>query len=133
MIPSRRGLWALFLAGCLGAPLFPAQGQDVATAQGASLRALDTVSGDVEDFTLDVGQTTDFGHLRITLKECRYPAENPAADGYALLTIIDRLGAKKVFDGWMIASSPGLNALDHPRYDVWVLRCKTSSTATDGD
>jgi len=32
---------------------------------------------------------------------------------------------KPVFKGWMIASSPALNALDHPRYDVWVLRCIT--------
>ncbi|MCW8843320.1 MAG: DUF2155 domain-containing protein, partial [Rhodobacteraceae bacterium] len=30
-----------------------------------------------------------------------------------------------LFQGWMIASSPALSALDHPRYDVWVLRCKT--------
>ncbi|MGB0800115.1 MAG: DUF2155 domain-containing protein, partial [Planktomarina sp.] len=28
--------------------------------------------------------------------------------------------------GWMVASSPALNALEHPRYDIWVLRCKTS-------
>ena len=32
---------------------------------------------------------------------------------------------ERLFDGWMIASSPALNALDHPRYDVWVIGCDT--------
>jgi len=109
-----------------------ASAQEIASAPGAALRALDTVSGHTEEIDLDVGQTTDFGHLRITLNDCRYPAEDASSDAYASLVIIDRLLQQKVFDGWMIASSPALNALDHWRYDVWVLRCRTSSTATDG-
>lgn len=107
--------------------------QDVATGEGASLRALDTLSGEVRDIELSSGQTTDFGHLRITLHECRYPAEDASSDAFAYLTIKDRLQGDTPFDGWMIASSPGLSAMDHARYDVWVLRCKTSSTATEGD
>jgi len=110
----------------------PSVAQEVATGEGASLRALDTVSGEVADIELASGQTTAFGHLRITLHECRYPAEDASSDAFAHLTIIDQITKTTPFDGWMIASSPGLSAMDHARYDVWVLRCKTSSTATDG-
>jgi hypothetical protein len=57
------------------------------------------------------------------MDECRYPADNPAGDAEAHLTISDNLRPEPVFNGWMIASSPGLSSLDHPRYDVWVLSC----------
>ena len=45
----------------------------------------------------------------------------PEAEAH--LTIVDASAPQPVFDGWMIASSPALSALDHPRYDVWVMRC----------
>jgi hypothetical protein len=64
-----------------------------------------------------------FGRLSITLAECRYPSNNPAGNAYAWLDI--RQEGERLFDGWMIASSPALNALDHPRYDVWVIGCDT--------
>lgn len=127
----QRGLCGLSVIAMTALPVAAQDG--FATAPAAALRALDTVSGAVGDLELKAGQTTDFGHLRITLQECRYPADDISSDAFALITIIDRLQNAKVFDGWMIASSPALNALDHARYDVWVLRCRTSSTATDGD
>jgi hypothetical protein len=100
--------------------------QEVTTGEGAVLRGLDRVSADLVDFELASGEGVLFGPLLITLKECRYPIENPAGDAFAYLTIEDRLLGSLVFEGWMIGSSPALNALDHSRYDVWALRCKTS-------
>lgn len=97
-----------------------------ALAPGAVLRGLDKVSGDLADLEMANGQTQGYGRLRITMGECRYPAGNPAGDAYAFLTIRAEGVEQPVFEGWMIASSPALNALDHPRYDVWVLRCTTS-------
>jgi hypothetical protein len=97
-----------------------------ATAQGAVLRGLDKVSGALQDIELATGQTERFGRLDVTLGECRYPVGNPAGDAFAYLVIRPAGDARPVFEGWMIASSPALNALDHPRYDVWVLRCMTS-------
>ncbi|MEM6413412.1 MAG: DUF2155 domain-containing protein [Pseudomonadota bacterium] len=32
---------------------------------------------------------------------------------------------RKIFSGWMFASSPALNPLEHPVYDVWVIDCET--------
>lgn len=93
----------------------------VSPGEGAILRGLDKIDGRVADFDVGVGETAEFGRLQITLGECRYPTTNPAGNAYAWL-IIEQDG-ERLFDGWMIASSPALNALDHPRYDIWVIGC----------
>lgn len=107
----------------------PAQAQDVRTAEGtgALLRWLDKMSGETADVELARGQAAVSGHLTILLDECRFPAADPASDAFAHLTIRDSRAAEPVFSGWMIASSPALSALDHPRYDVWLLRCTTAA------
>lgn len=103
-----------------------AHGQEVASSGTAVLRTLDKVSGVTNDIEIDAGETKTQGRLQITLDDCRYPAGNPAGNAYAYLTINDTNQTADVFKGWMFASAPALNALDDPRYDVWVLRCKTS-------
>lgn len=115
----RAGLLALMLAlpGAAGA-------QQMAESAGVYLRGLDKVSGLTTDLALSVGETLSYGRMEIRLGGCRYPADNPAADAFAFLEIIDELRGERLFHGWMIASSPALNALDHPRYDVWVLGCQ---------
>lgn len=92
----------------------------------AQLRALDTLTGAVTDLEIAVGETKPYERLSITVRDCRYPAGNPSGDAFALLTIKDVREDKARFEAWMIASSPALSALEHPRYDVWLLRCKTS-------
>ena len=94
-------------------------------ADGVRLKGLDKVSGDVSDLDLNVGETASVGRIEVTLGECRYPTGNPAGDAFAYLVIDDAMAEAPVFEGWMIASSPALNPLDHARYDIWVLRCKT--------
>ncbi len=96
-----------------------------AKAPGAMLRGLDKVSGIHEDLKLQAGETIALGKLQITLGECRYPTDNPSGDAYAWLVIRDGNDEQTTFEGWMVASSPALNGLDHQRYDVWVLRCIT--------
>ena len=91
-----------------------------------SLRGLDKVNGKSIDVDVKTGGSAEVFGLLVTLQECRYPAENPTGDAYAYLNIRDPRGGQVFFDGWMIASSPALNALDHRRYDVWVLRCKSA-------
>ena len=95
-------------------------------APGAVLRGLDKISGEVNDMALAAGETAGFGRLEVELGECRFPADNPSGDAFAYLVIRQDGVEGPVFDGWMIASSPALSALDHPRYDVWLLRCSTS-------
>ena len=95
-------------------------------AQGVMLKGLDKVSGDVTDIDLSVGDTAKVGRIEVTLGACRYPEDNPTGEGFAWLTIRDPSRDSILFDGWMVASSPALNALDHPRFDVWVIRCTTA-------
>ncbi len=87
------------------------------------LRGLDTLDGQTEDIAIAVGATAQFGRLEISADSCRVPADAPDADAYAFLRIRDVREAEPRFSGWMFASSPALSALDHPRYDVWVLSC----------
>ena len=98
----------------------------VGVATGAVLRTLDKISGAVGDITVDAGGTATIGRLDVVLSECRYPVNNPSGNAYAYLEVYDQGDTAPRFRGWMIADSPALSALDHPRYDVWVMRCTTS-------
>lgn len=122
MILTARPLLAIcaLLAGALAC-----QAEEVADAPGAIMRGLDKMSSQITDLSIKNGDTVTFGTLSVSVSDCRYPANDPAANAYAHVMISDATGATD-FDGWMIASSPALSALDHPRYDVWVLRCMSN-------
>ena len=94
-----------------------------AAGAGVRLRGLDTLNGTVRDIDIGLGETTRFGHLEITAEACRVPPGDAGGDAYALLRIRDIREDRPRFAGWMFAASPALSALDHPRYDVWVLSC----------
>ena len=116
-----------FVFGVLAAMPVYAQNQIVTeNSSAAELRTLDTLTGVVKDMTIEVGQTQSYERLKITVQECRYPKDNPSSDAFAYLIIQDVREDQPRFDAWMIASSPALSALEHPRYDVWLLRCKIS-------
>ena len=100
-------------------------------ADGAILRGLDKVSGEVIDFGLKSGDTYILWKMDIKLSECRYPVNNPVGDAFAHLTISQDKSESDLFRGWMIASSPALNPLEHARYDVWVLRCAMVATSAE--
>jgi hypothetical protein len=114
----------IFLIAALMAA--PAMAQQTSRAPGAVLRGLDKLTGRTTDFEVKSGGAAHFGELDIALSECRYPAGNRAGDAYAGLQIMEGGQDAPVFEGWMIASAPALSAMDHPRYDIWVIRCITS-------
>lgn len=123
--PVRRLALRMMVAAALAAPV-AAQAPaplEVAPASGAILRGLDKVAGAARDIPVAVGDSASFGRLTLTVLECRYPVGNPSGDGYAYVVIHDARAQEAVFRGWMIAASPALNALDHPRFDVWLMRC----------
>ncbi len=127
-------LRALFLTALLGpggalaqdGATPPAPSDRIAEGTGAVLRGLDRVAGTSGDISIARGGEVRLGHLIIMLSECRYPVENPAGEAYAWIDIFDTRADEIIFSGWMIASSPALNALDHSRYDLWVINCTTS-------
>lgn len=119
---------AVCLVALLAAAFPPATAAAQEAAErgaGAVLRGVDKMDGTVADIALANGDSAVLGGLTLELGECRYPQDEPARDAYAFLTIRDSASGAVLFSGWMIASSPALNALEHWRYDVWVLRCRT--------
>lgn len=106
-------------------------GPEFTASDGASLRFLDKLTSDTGDVSLGLGQSAKFGRLIVQLDQCRYPTANPASDAQAHLTIVDDTTGAVSFSGWMLASAPALSALDHPRYDVWVLTCALPEAATE--
>jgi len=104
----------------------PGQPERVLTGEGAMLRGLDKVAGNSRDIRLMNGESDVIGHLQVTMSECRYPDDNPTGEAYAWIEVQDTRADAPLFAGWMIASSPALSALDHARYDLWLLSCITS-------
>lgn len=125
LVGATTGLMAGLALGALIAPAASAQ-QPAERGDSAVLRGLDKVNGHNMDVEIPVGGTAEVFGLIVTLSECRYPVANPTGDAFAYLTVRDPLNGEVFFEGWMIASSPALSALDHSRYDVWVMRCKSS-------
>jgi hypothetical protein len=101
------------------------------------LGALDKVSGRVNTIRGSVGQPMTFGRLQIVARTCltRPPEEQP--ENSAFLEISQTLPKTKeekseqVFSGWMFSSNPAISAMDHPVYDVWVLSCELSKSASN--
>lgn len=125
-MPLAFGLLALGLSTTVAPSTLFAQ-EPAERGVAAILRGLDKVNGHHADIEVQVGGSAEIYGLIVTLAECRYPVANPTGDAYAYLTIRDPLSGEVFFDGWMIASSPALSALDHARYDVWVIRCNSSA------
>ena len=97
------------------------------------LRGLDKISGRAIDISAPAGVPVRFGSLTITARYCyTVPPEEPPETA-AFVQIDDgKPGDKltRVFSGWMFASTPALNGLEHPVYDVWVITCKTEEPVT---
>lgn len=125
-----RALLALALtAGPAGAALSAGEVMNPEATIAADLiqlRGLDNLNGISRDLEVRVGETLTFGQLEIQAEACRVPRDNPKGDAEAFLRIRDVRDAAPRFSGWMFASSPALSALDHPRYDVWVVSCSMS-------
>lgn len=126
-------------------------------ASGAKLRALDKITGNSTDITAKVGQTVAHGRIKVTVRACYQSSPQDAPESAAFLEIhaVPKEGQQApkqvavtptptpnspmhrgpepigpdglLFSGWMYASSPGLNGLEHPTYDVWVISCTTSA------
>ena len=116
-------IYFLALILCL-VPTFGSTQRASATS-AAELRWLDRTTGDLQTFIISIDKPVTLGSIEMHLQDCRYPEDELSLNAFALLKVNDARSKEKLFEGWMIAASPALNALEHPRYDVWVLRCKT--------
>lgn len=95
------------------------------------LRSLDKITARTQVFEANVGRTIKFGSVYIKVQACRKAPELEQPESAAFLQVWEVPAgqdkneeiAEWIFSGWMFASSPGLSAMDHPIYDVWVLDC----------
>ncbi|PWV96622.1 hypothetical protein DEV92_101608 [Phyllobacterium myrsinacearum] len=96
----------------------------------AVFSGLDKITGRITSFDVYIDETVQFGALQLTPRVCytRPDTETPKTDTFVEVDEItlDRK-IRKIFSGWMFADSPGLNAVEHPVYDVWLKGCKQSS------
>jgi hypothetical protein len=92
----------------------------------AVFSGLDKITGRIITFDAAIGETVQFGALQVTARVCytRPPTEATNTDAFIEVDEVTLQGEiKRIFDGWMFASSPGLHAVEHPIYDVWLTDC----------
>jgi hypothetical protein len=97
----------------------------------AILQGLDKITARVSVLAVGVKDSSRYGTLRITVRACRKRPPTEPPESAAFLEISDQKPGEPpvaLFSGWMFASSPALNALEHPVYDVWLLDCKSEET-----
>jgi hypothetical protein len=98
-----------------------------------TLRGLDKITGQPTQIVAPIGKPVQFATLTITARYCYSTPPSEPPETSAFLQIDDlRPGQKdkRIFSGWMYASSPGLNGLQHPLYDVWVISCSNGQTTS---
>ncbi len=117
--------------GAVGAlvALAAVAGLDAAAAEPtvAVLQGLDKVTARVSTLDAPLDVAVRFGTLELVVRACqKAPPEEPpeSAAFLEIRELVPDAPARSVFSGWMFASSPGLSALEHPVYDVWVLDCR---------
>jgi len=94
------------------------------------LKALDKITGKAIIIMAPLNVPVKFATLTITARTCYSTPPSETPETSAFLQISDHRpdqAERRVFSGWMYASSPGLNSLQHPLYDVWVINCMTSA------
>lgn len=120
----------------LPAVMTPERLKALAAAQGGAVfSGLDKVTARVSTIYVPLDVPVRYGTLQLTARTChkRPPEETPEQ---SVFVEIDDMqpgqDIRRVFTGWMFWSSPALNALEHPVYDVWLIDCMMTSPVTSG-
>ncbi len=93
----------------------------------AVFTGLDKITGLTTTFEAKVGEAKQFGGLIVKADVCysRSATEEPKTTSFVEVDEVQLDSSKKrIFSGWMFAQSPGLNAVEHPTYDVWLINCR---------
>ena len=111
------------------------------------LRTLDKVTATTKDYTVQIGETLEYGNLSITARHCEKKPPTEIPETYAFLQIKETQlngqgeiveasdqkdeAQETIFSGWMFGSDPAISALDHRVYDVWVIECNVPESAME--
>ena len=104
----------------------------------ALIQGLDKITARIKTLKVSIGEKTKFGILNILIKRCVFSKPTETPESIAYLSVSEdsekEFKVKKinlVFEGWMFASSPALNAMEHPVYDLSVISCRKSDTTSN--
>lgn len=114
---------SVVIAGLFCPALAQAYQLEMNTAQ---LQAMDKITGRVSEIEVPVNGEVKFGSFSIVVRSCKATPPEETPENYAFVDVADTTKDGKlynIFKGWMMSSSPALNAVEHPIYDVWLLKC----------
>ena len=137
MMIKKNSFAFLFALLCLGGV---ANATEI-SANTAIMQAMDKITGQVDLIEVPVNQEVLFGSFSILVRDCKTRAPEETPDNFAFVDIVDNISDEvrvNIFKGWMVSSSPALNPVAHPVYDVWLLKCvdrdyETSKTMSEED
>jgi hypothetical protein len=123
-MPTRRFLAAILFPFFLAAPA----AAEPINNPVAEFTGLDKITGRTITFDVLIDETVQFGALQVTPRVCHTrpptePAQTTAFVEVDEITLANEI--RRLFTGWMFAASPGLHAVEHSVYDVWLIDCKT--------
>lgn len=126
MIPL---LSSVVLAAGMEEALAQAQPRDVERIENpvTVFAGLDKITGRIVEFDVSIDEKVQFGALHITPKACLTTPPTEQQETVAFVEVDEvtlQNEVRRIFTGWMFAASPGLNAVEHPIFDVWVTGCK---------
>ena len=101
-------------------------------------QGLDKITARIKTFEVKVGVPKKFGILDIDLQKCVYSLPLDEPESIAYIKVLDKSekysvnkDKSSIFEGWIFASSPALNAMEHPVYDVSLISCKKDKTLSN--
>ena len=100
----------------------------------AKMQAMDKITGKVSIIEVPVGGEVKFGSFSIVVRSCKTNAEGEIPENYAFVDVTDKNYDNEeinIFKGWMLSSSPAVNAVEHPIHDVWLLKCFNTDVIPD--
>ncbi len=101
----------------------------------ATFSGLDKITGRITSFDVAINETVQFGALQVTPRVC-YARPQTIAPLTTTFAEVDEITLdnkiRRIFTGWMFADSPGLHAVEHAVYDIWLTECKASSKDVPG-
>lgn len=95
----------------------------------ALMQAMDKVTGRVNKITVPVNSKVSYGDFSFVLRSCKKRPAEETPENFAFVDVADKSFGEEeynIFRGWMLSSAPGVNAIEHPIYDVWLLECVDS-------
>lgn len=111
-----------FASLCLSSQVYAAN----ISMNTARMQALDKVTGQMSVIDVPVNGEVKFWSFSIVVRSCQTTPPEETPENYAFVDVADtnREGQTfNIFKGWMVSSSPSLNSVEHPIYDVWLLKC----------